>query len=137
MKQLFHKVGSLLMIFVVLFSTMSFTIDMHYCGNTLVDSAILNQAKSCGMEILKTPSKDCSITKKDCCTNKQVIVDGQDELKTSFDTLSLDQQIFFTSFIYSYINLYEGLKENETSYNDYAPPLVVRSIYKLVETYLI
>ncbi|WP_414727683.1 HYC_CC_PP family protein, partial [Winogradskyella sp. UBA3174] len=32
MKQVFHKIMSFAMAFVVLFSTMSFTINMHYCG---------------------------------------------------------------------------------------------------------
>ena len=137
MKQLFHKIACLLMAFVVLFSTMSFTIDMHYCGDTLVDTAVFSKVKTCGMEIQNPTSKECSITKKGCCNDEQITIDGQDELKTSFDTLTLDQQVFITSFIYSYINLFEGLEENETSYDDYAPPLFIRSIYKLVETYLI
>ena len=40
MKQLLNKILSLSMAFVVLFSTMSLTVDMHYCGDTLVDTAI-------------------------------------------------------------------------------------------------
>ncbi len=126
------------MAFVVLFSTMSFTIDMHYCGDTLVDTAIFKKAKTCGMEMQKTTStSECSITKKDCCKEEQIVVEGQDELKISFDSFSLDQQFFVASFVYSYINLFEGLEENTTTFSEYPPPLIVRSIYKLDETYLI
>ena len=32
---------------------MSFTVDMHYCGDTLVDSAIFHKVKTCGMEMQK------------------------------------------------------------------------------------
>jgi len=35
------------MAFVVLFSTMSFTVNMHYCGDTLVETAIFKKAKGC------------------------------------------------------------------------------------------
>ena len=34
---------SFLMAFVVLFSTISFTVDMHYCGNSLIDTAVFKQ----------------------------------------------------------------------------------------------
>jgi len=138
MKQVFHKIAAMLMAFVVLFSTMSFTIDMHYCGDTLVDSSVFSKAHSCGMEMQKTDTiSDCSITKKNCCTDEQITIEGQDELKISFDKLTLDQQVFVSSFFYTYINLFDGLEENETTYRDYLPPLVIRQIYKLDETYLI
>lgn len=128
---------SISMAFVVLFSTLSFTIDMHYCGETLVDTAIFKKAKGCGMEMQNPSTKDCSMTKKNCCSDKQIFVDGQDELKVSFDTLSFEQQQFVISFIYTYINLFEGFDEEINSFQEYKPPLVVRQIYKLDETYLI
>ena len=125
------------MAFVVLFSTLSFTIDMHYCGDNLVETAIFKKAKGCGMEMQSPSTKGCSITKKNCCSDKQILVDGQNELKLNFDNLTFEQQQFVTSFIYSYINLFEGLEENTTSFSEYPPPLIVRNIYKLDETYLI
>lgn len=138
MKQVFHKIMSFLMAFVVLFSTMSFTIDMHYCGDTLVDTSVFSKADTCGMEMQKSDdTSDCSITKKNCCTDEEIIIEGQDELKISFDKLTLDQQFFVASFVYTYINLFEGLEVNDTAYADYFPPLVIRQLYKLDETYLI
>ena len=120
---------------VVLLSTMSFTIDMHYCGNTLVDTAIFHKAKTCGMEMQKPSNKDCSLTKKNCCSDKQIAIDGQDQLKLSFDSLTIEQQQFITSFIY--INLFEGFDKETTSFQEYEPPLVVRQLYKFDETYII
>ena len=128
---------SLVMAFVVLLSTMSFTVDMHYCGGALVETAIFQKAKGCGMEMEKPSTDGCSIKVKDCCSDEQLIIDGQDELKITFDKLTFDQQVFVASFVYTYINLFEGLEENVTSYRDYVPPLVKREIYKLDETYLI
>ena len=137
MKQVFHKITSFLMALVVLISTVSFTVDMHYCGETLVDTAVFKKAKSCGMEMQNPSTKDCSITKKNCCSNKQMVVDGQDELQLTFDNLTFEQQQFVATFIYTYINLFEGLDKEVTSFQDYKPPLVIRQIYKLDETYLI
>ncbi len=137
MKQVFHKIMSLLMALVVLFSTMSFTINMHYCGDTLVETAIFQETKGCGMEMNKPSTEGCAITKKNCCDDKQLVVDGQDELQLSFDTLTFEQQQFIASFIYTYIDLFEEYNEDINSFREYKPPLVVRQIYKLDETYLI
>lgn len=38
------------MAFVVMFTTMSFTVDMHFCGDSLVDFSLFAKAESCGME---------------------------------------------------------------------------------------
>lgn len=137
MKQFLHKISSLLMAFVVLFSTMSFTVNMHYCGDNLVETVIFKKAKGCGMDMQNSFTDSCSLKKKNCCDDKQVVIDGQDELQLSFDTLTLEQEQFITSFVFTYINLFEEYNEALVSYRDYRPPLVVRQIYKLDETYLI
>ena len=137
MKQVSHKIMSLVMAFVVLFSTLSFTVNMHYCGDTLMDTAIFHKAETCGMEMENPSSKDCSVTKKNCCSDEQLVIDGQDELQLSVDKISFEQQVFIASFVYTYINLFEGLDNNVSSYEEYEPPLVIRQIFKLDETYLI
>ena len=137
MKQVFHKIMSFAMAFVVLFSTMSFTVNMHYCGDTLVETAIFHKAKGCGMEMQKPSTEGCAITKKNCCDDKQLIVEGQDELQLQLDKISFEQQVFIASFVYTYINLFEGLNKNVSSFEEYEPPLVIRQIFKIDETYLI
>jgi hypothetical protein len=137
MKQIFHKIMSLAMAFVVLFSTMSFTVNMHYCGDTLVESAIFQKAKGCGMEMEKPSTEECSITKKNCCDDKQLAIEGQDELQLQVDKITFEQQVFIASFVYTYINLFEGLDSNVSTYEEYKPPLVIRQLYKIDETYLI
>ncbi|MFT5646095.1 MAG: hypothetical protein ACI976_000773 [Aureispira sp.] len=137
MKKVSHKIMSFAMAFVVLFSTMSFTLNMHYCGDTLVETAIFHKAKGCGMEMQKPSTEGCSITKKNCCKNEQSVVDGQDELQLQIDKITFEQHVFIASFVYTYINLFEGLDNNVTSYEAYEPPLVIRQIFKIDETYLI
>ena len=137
MKKLVLKIASFVMAVVVVFSTMSLTVDMHYCGDSLVETAIFQKAKGCGMEMEKPSNEDCAITKKKCCSDVKQIIDGQDELQFTFDKLPIDQQVFVASFVYTYINLFESLDKRVVSYEEYRPPLVVRQIYKLDETYLI
>ena len=137
MKQIFHKISSFLMAIVVLFSTMSFTVDMHYCGDNLVETAIFHKAKGCGMEMEKPSTEGCSITKKNCCDDKQLAIEGRDEIQLQVDKITFEQQEFIASFVYTYSNLFEGLENNVSTYEEYKPPLVIRQLYKIHETYLI
>ncbi|MGY8939357.1 MAG: HYC_CC_PP family protein [Flavobacteriales bacterium] len=137
MKQVSHKILATVMAFVVLFSTMSFTVDMHFCGDTLVATSMFQKATGCGMEMEKPAAEGCAFVKSNCCKDKQMIIDGQDEMQLSIATISFEQQVFITSFIYMYVHLFEGVNTAVTSYQAYQEPLVSRQLYKLAETYLI
>ena len=125
------------MAFVVLFSTLSFTINMHYCGETLVETAVFQKAKGCGMEMNRPSTEGCAITKKNCCDNKQLAIEGQDELQLSAEKIEFQHQVFLTSFVYAYVSLFEGFQEDIVPLNDYSPPLVERDIQVLYEVFLI
>ena len=126
------------MALIVLFSTLSFTVHQHYCGDELKDTSVFFEAEKCEMEkMMAEISCEAHQEKKACCEDVIDVVEGQDELKIAFDTLSLDQQLFVASLVYSYSNLFEGLEENTTSFSEYPPPLVVKQIFKLDESYLI
>ncbi|HDZ07383.1 hypothetical protein LCGC14_0118780 [marine sediment metagenome] len=137
MKKLVHKFISVIMAVVVLLTTMSFSIDMHYCGDMLVDFSIVEQVKSCGMEKVKTDCDNLNFTQKSCCTDTQLIVEGADNMKASFDQLSFEQQIFITSFTYSYINLFAGIDSNTISLKYYSPPFVKQDVQVLHQLFLI
>jgi hypothetical protein len=116
---------------------MSFTVDMHFCGDRLVETTIFQKAKGCGMEMEKPSAEGCTISKNNCCSDVQQIIDGQDEMQFTIDKLTIDPQIFIVSFVYTYKNLFEATEKKDTSIRDYFPPPVTREIYKLDETYLI
>ena len=120
------------MALLVLFSTVSFTVDKHFCGEILVDQAVFSEAKTCGMHGHMPAS-----TEDKCCDEEKVVVEGQKELKISFDDLDLDQQVFLASFTYSYANLFEGDAQAQTPFFHYKPPLLVYDIHLLDETFLI
>lgn len=133
MKKILQKSGSLVMALLVLFSTMSFTVDKHFCGTYLVDQAVFSKAKDCGME---HPSEGEMIT-NDGCSDQQISVQGQDDLKISINDLDLSQQVFLSTFTYSYIGLFQELPQQLIPFSDYSPPLLVRDIQVLNETFLI
>lgn len=140
MKEFFRKIGSISMALAVLFSTISFSVDMHYCGNHLVDFSFTQKADTCLMktEMTRTAGQ-CAMMemKMNCCSDVEIIFEGQDDLKLSFDQLSFDQQIFLTSFFYSYVNLFEGFDEDINPFKDYSPPPLIRDVQVLHQTFLI
>lgn len=138
MKKAFTHSVSFLMAVLVLFSTFSFTVDKHFCGSILVDTAVMSKAKSCGMEMHgMEDDKMISSEEDSCCSNHQIAIEGQEDLKLSISSFDFDQQLFITTFAYSYFSLFETLPKRNTIFDDYAPPLIVKDIPVLNETFLI
>ena len=140
MKETLRKIASSTMALLVLFSTMSFSVDIHYCGDHLVDFSLFNSVDTCMMKTdMSKSSNECAVVEMemDCCTDVEVLLEGQDDLKISFDQLTLDQQLLVASFIYSYINQFEGLEENVVPFKDYSPPPLIRDVQVLDQTFLI
>ncbi|MCM8571023.1 hypothetical protein NE848_16615 [Gramella jeungdoensis] len=130
MKNALRHIVSLMMAFLVMLSTMSFTVDKHFCGEHLVDKAVFSKAKTCGMQMSTSAENHC-------CTNEKVSVEGQDELKISFDSFDLHQQVFITTFTYAYFDLFESLPKQIIPFKDYSPPLLVRDIQLVDQVFLI
>ena len=136
LKKTSHKIFSIVMAFLVLCSTVSFTIQKHFCGDTLIDVAMFSKPIDCGMDMDALNIN--SFTKKNCCKDEIVIIKGQDKLKiTSFEDLHFIHQLFLSTFSYSYTSLFEGLLEQSSPHKDYSPPNLVADIHILDQVFLI
>lgn len=130
--QLLHKIFSISLSLLVLFSTVSFTVEKHYCGDTLVDVSIFTEAEKCGME-----AQDM-LQKKSCCKDEVDVVQGQDELKApSFEDLNIEQQQLLVAFTQSYSSLFEIFPKEVIPPTDYSPPNLVYDIQVLDQVFLI
>ncbi len=127
------------MAFIVLFSTLSFTVEKHYCGNILVDLSVFTEAANCGMEVSEDTSKETTVTRMNCCKDLEITVQGQDNLQNSstVDVLpSLDFNYVFPNDACSLsINIWEYHKQN--TFKEYSPPLLTREILLLEQHFLI
>ena len=120
------------MALLVLFSTVSFTIEKHFCGDVLVDVSMFVEAEKCAMEAMEI------LQKKTCCKDEVDVVKGQDKLKvSSFEDLDFEQQQFVTVFAYSYINGFESLPKQAIPNKDYSPPNLVADIQVLDQVFII
>ena len=124
MKQFLHKLFSTAIALLVLFSTVSFTVEKHFCGDVLVDVSVFSEANKCKMEALEFNQE--TIQKKTCCKDKIDVVEGQDELIVkSFDDLNVDQQLVLASYTFTYLNLFEGLSQCVVPHKYYSPPNLI------------
>ncbi|WP_410005562.1 HYC_CC_PP family protein [Aequorivita nionensis] len=140
MKSFFTRILSFFLAVFILFSTSSFTVDMHFCCNKLVDMSILGKAKACKDMAQKKDSytKQCTtLQEKSCCSNQTVFKKGEDTFKKSNTIVETETLVFVNTFFYTYINLFEGLEENITSFKTYRPPLLSTDLIILNETFLI
>jgi hypothetical protein len=137
MKKFSLKIASILMAFVVVFTTLSFTVDMHFCGDTLVETAVFQKVKGCGMELQKSSKDGCVVKSNNCCNDKQLTIDGQQELQISVSAFSFEQPLYVTSIPNTENEFSEVIDKNLLLYRGYFPELVTRQLYKTAETYLI
>ncbi|WP_318345317.1 HYC_CC_PP family protein [Flagellimonas baculiformis] len=128
MKQILHQFISSLMALLVLVSTVSWTVDKHLCMGRVMDISFFAHADDCGMDMDMESS---------CCDDESFTVQGQDDLKMSFDNFSLDQQLFLVSFVHSYFYLFEAEAEENNAFVDYSPPPLIRDVQVLHQTFLI
>lgn len=136
MRKLFYKISATLLSLVVLFSTMSFTIDRHYCGDTLVDVAYFGKADDCGgaMKMKKASQK---IQKKKCCKNEVEVIESTTFDKEKLTKLTLQKVEFVVFHLYSYINSYQEISLEKEFYKDFSPPDLEQNIQVLHQTFLI
>ncbi len=139
MKEVLHKVSSILIALLVLFSSFSFTVHTHICGEEIADVSYVFEADSCGMEMNiceNNTSSQQKIKKELCCKDISEVIEGNQNEQQALQSLEIQQAQFISAFIYSYISLFNEVK-TATLYNNYPSPLIVKNIYKLDEVYLI
>ena len=136
MKQVFTKITTITLALLVLFSTFSFTIEKHYCGDFLVDISYLGEAASCN----DGKKDDCEtvVKKKKCCKDEVYQIDGQDDIqKFSSKKINFDQAKFIVAFYSSYNLLFQGSEKQNVSHQYYSPPDLVFDIQVLHEVFII
>ena len=131
----FHKTVSAALAVLVLFSTLSISIEKHYCGEHLVDIAIFSDAQKCGMESSDDGTANMG---ENCCKDIVDLVEGQDELSVEkTELLTASQKVFVLSFAYVFGGLQLPESLDDPPFQHYIPPEVIQDIQVLNEVFLI
>ncbi len=133
MKQYFQKIASVTLALLVFFSTMSFSVEKHYCGGYLMDVSFTGEVSDCGMNM-----ETETLKKKSCCKDEVHHIEGQDELLTkSIEKIDFKNQLFITSYIVSYQALFETSEAKQEFYKYSKPPDIKQDYQVLYQNFLI
>jgi hypothetical protein len=143
-KKFTYRTLSLLMAFLVFTSSVSFAIDVHFCGGQIQSVNIFGEAKTCSMkeQSTETTSKhkccekkneqasQCKMKseKKDCCHNEQFVFEQDNDLKPSVNsTVNLENINPVLVYVLVSQHLFE-FDTKPTFYSYYDPPLLPQDI---------
>ncbi|MEW2921302.1 hypothetical protein AB1A65_07525 [Muricauda sp. ANG21] len=136
MKQVFHQITSVAMAILLLASTVSWTVDKHLCMGRVMDISLFAHAENCGMEISMEAMNNDDL-QNSCCEDESFTIEGQDDLKLTWNDFDLDHQLFLVAFTKSYVDLFVPLEKLPVPNEHYPPPKLVQDIHILDQVFLI
>ena len=139
--QFLNKILALILAFIVIFSSLSFTVEKHVCMDEVTDVSFFTEADSCGMQddecTHEESGQTSSFDNKDCCSDVQELIPGNQIEQQAINTFEISQVQFITVFTYTYLNLFEENKKEISFFDDTSPLLLDRDIQVLYQTFLI
>lgn len=138
MKSILRHIGAISLSALVLFSTLSFTIGLHYCGKSLVEVAVNNETHGCGMDMAPENGPDTwGLAGIPCCEDVKLAFEGQDDLLHSGHEVSFVKLFAIVQPLrISFLPRVDIIKST-FNYQDYSPPLLIRDIPVLNRAFLI
>jgi hypothetical protein len=148
-KSLTYRILALSMAFLVLFSSVGFSMDLHYCQGELKSFSLIGKAKSCHemakkvfcphhQKMMTMSDEGCEKDQKDCCNNEKLFFQlDQDQQIQNLD-LVLSQQL--KQFIVAYLSVIlemSIIKNEAIPYAQYKPPLIQKDIHVLIQSFLL
>ena len=102
----------------------------------VMDIAFFHHADSCGMGEAMAVTGE-STSDMDCCDDESFTMEGQNDLKLSWDEVEVDTQAFLIAFTQSYLELLSLSLGRNVPETIYPPPLLVQDLTLLHEVFLI
>ncbi len=146
-----YRITSLTLAFLMFFTSVGFSIDMHYCGNHLQSFNLFGKAKNCTEMVATAATKGCqmhekittpkdgfSIHKKDCCHNRTLNLQADLTSEIQTDNFMDSQQL--QDFVVAFVVVFLENRPTETTASNFAlytPPLIPRDIPVLFQSFLL
>lgn len=134
------------------FTSVGFSIDMHFCQGHLQSISFLgsaedcygstsnNQQKSCLVSKKENPKKtECALDKKDCCHNKNRVFQASLTASNPSGQLVGDWNNLYDYIIILILLPYDSYLPNQYIVKNfsYPPPLLYRNIPILIQSFLL
>ncbi len=139
MIQFLHKILVLILAFIVLFSSFSFTTEKHVCVVKSTDISYVRDADFYDMSVEECDLHNSTGSKEqleDCCFDAHDLIPGNQNIQQVVESFELSKIQFIFAYSYAYSHLFE-VKEDITSFIDFSPPYVDRDVQVLYQTFII
>jgi hypothetical protein len=141
---------ALLMAILLLTSSVSFAVDMHFCKGELKSISFWGKAPSCHEQAaakitcphhrkMMLEKGEAALEKADCCDNHTVQVEAEHDRQTQTAAeleLNPSLQYFLIAYATSLLPA-EGFTDSPAPYLNYKPPLLLRDIPVLTQSFLL
>ena len=137
MKMIIRNISATILSFIVMFSSMSFTIDEHFCGSRLMDVSYFGDADNCGMDEIDMSSNISVFKKNNCCKDQITLL--QSSIFNKEKLINLQNTDIETSLLKTccYSVFYKNSSFKLKYYKDFSPPNIAKDIQVLHQTFLI
>lgn len=145
-----YRITALILAALILTSSVSFAVDMHFCKGELKSISFWGKAPSCHERAaakitcphhrkLMAEKGEAALEKSNCCNNHTVQVEADHERQTQTATeLELNPSLQYFLFAYAVSLLpAEGFTDSPAPYLNYRPPLIARDIPVLTQSFLL
>ncbi len=148
----YQRIIALTLAFLMLVTSVSFAVDMHYCNGELKSVSFFGKAKTCHEKVVTNKKIACphhqkmqaasnnsdEMNENDCCENKTTIIQADDDQVNSHYPVPTTPQL--QQFVIAYILAFHAqITTDKQSIQEisYLSPLLSRDIYVLSEAFLL
>lgn len=143
-----YRCIALSLAFLMFSTSVGFAVDMHFCKGDFKSFSFLDKAPSCHQmaqqstcphhQKMMSDSKDSQMDERDCCENKTVHIEADQNLQLQTLNLPSLHQVATVAF-FNFKKLYHplGISESTIPFQQYKPPLLFRDIPVLTQTFLL
>ena len=123
MKSNLTKISAFFLTALLLFSTISFTVEKHFCGGLIYSESLLGKAEKCVMEAecCLAENENTSFSKKSCCKDEIHLINGSIFEKESPIKLFYKQN-YLSLFVLIDAALFSQKENRSTHFKNYFPP---------------
>lgn len=140
MKKIISNIAAYFLTALVLFSSVSFTVEKHLCGGQVFSESVFGKAEKCGMEdgYCAIENSNGSFSKKSCCKDEIQLINGSVFKSESTSKLHNKQQQNLFAFTLLDYSIFPPINNSRIiQFHHYFPPPLTNNFDILYQVFRI
>lgn len=137
MESIILKIAAILLGVLILFSSFGFTVSTHFCGGEKIKSAVgfVKTDLTCGMKKETSKCPQHNQIQSECCKNVFEYHKIEDNVKKEVAEIAIPK--FIQVFQLINLGFLVQISLDNIYFNNFSPPLIVKNITVVFQTFLI